>query len=737
MRILLVSMRMDIGGAETHILELAKELKKRGNFVKVASEGGALVSELEKYNIGHITAPLSSKKPKDIFLSYKTLRKYIKEDKYEIVHSHGRIPNFIIHFLRKKYNFGFVTTLHFSFTKTKFIEQFSLWGEKSLAVSEDLRKHLIKNSHVKPKDVVTTVNGINIKEFNEDNDVSYLYNEFPLKKDSKKIVCVCRMERSNCESMFSLVSQAENINKHLKNVQIILVGDGEAYEELKEKANAVNKKTKDNTVILMGARKDVNNIISICDVFVGISRAALEAMAAGKTVVLTGSYGHHGVLLAKDFEKNMLTNFTCRTLPQITQKAVYKSVCDAYLMDKKDKHYNTAKIKELVEEHFSSEKMCDDAEKVYKELLTEIKSGEIILSGYYGFSNSGDDAILKMIIKAIKSHKPDIGITILSNKPNEAKKLYGVNSVSRWNIFAICKALKNSSLFISGGGSVIQDVTSTKSLYYYLMLITLAKKYKNKVMLYANGIGPVNKVSNRKKTRDVLNKVDVITLREEDSKSFLEELGVLMPKVEVTCDPAIGLEDIPTVEAEDLLFRYDIFREKYILISLREWKTSAFFEEDLKKSVLELKEKYGLKAVFVPLQHPHDVEINKRMAKLTNSICIERRISAEMFIALAMKSEFCISMRLHAIIYSFVAGVPAVGIAYDPKIESVMKYFGEENYIGIFEFTKRSFLAKVQRVVEKNELYREEIKYRLEQLKAKNKINTEYVLKLLEGNNVD
>lgn len=731
MKILLVSMRMDIGGAETHILELAKELKKRGNFVKVASEGGALVSELENDGIAHITAPLSSKKPKDLLFSCKTLKKYIKEDKFDIVHSHGRIPNFIIHFLRKRYNFGFVTTLHFSFTKTKFIEQFSLWGEKSLAVSEDLRKHLIKNSHVKPSNITTTVNGINIEKFNENNDISYLYEEFPLKKDSKKIVCVCRMERSNCESMFALVSQAENINKRLKNVQIILVGNGEAYEELKEKANAVNKKTKENTVILTGARKDVNNIISICDVFVGISRAALEAMAAGKTVVLTGSYGHHGILWAKDFEENILSNFTCRQKPPITSKAVYTSVCDAYLTDEKTKKENAEKIKELVIKNFSSEKMCDDAVKVYKELISEIRNGEIILSGYYGFSNSGDDAILKMIIGDIRTRKPDAGITILSNKPKEAKKIYGVNSVSRWNIFSICKALKSSRLFISGGGSVIQDVTSTKSLYYYLALITLAKKYKNKVMLYANGIGPVSKASNRKKTRDVLNKADVITLREDDSKAFLEELGVLSPEIRVTCDPAIGLCDIPTEEAEDILFRYKLFREKYVLISLREWKTAPMFEEELKKAVLEMKKTYGLKVVFVPLQHPHDVEINKRMAKLTDSVCIERRMSAEMCIALAMKSEFTVSMRLHTLIYSFAAGVPSVGISYDPKIQSVMKYFGEENCVGVLEFTKRSFLAKVQRVVENNALYRDEIKMRAEQLKDKNKINIEYVIKLL------
>ena len=731
MRILLVSMRMDIGGAETHILELARELHKRGYYVKVASEGGVYVDVLEKEGIGHIYAPLTSKTPKSLITSYKTLSKSIREEKFDIVHSHARIPNFIIKLLRLKYDFGFVSTLHFAFTKNKFVEKFSVWGEKNLAVSDDLRRHLIKNSRVKPKDVVTTVNGIDPQPFLDNSDCRYLYEEFPLKKDSKKIVCVCRMERSNCESMFALLKQAEDLNKTLKNVQIILVGDGEAYSELKKMADGVNKKTHSKTVILTGARQDVNNIIKICDVFVGISRAALEAMMAGKIVVLTGSYGHHGVLLEKDFEKNMLSNFTCRKMPEITPKKVYEAVSSAYLMDKERKNRTIQAIKKLVLESFSASKMCDDAVEVYKALSSEKKSGEIILSGYYGFSNSGDDAILKMIIGDIKKRKPDVAITILSNKPQEAKNIYKVNALNRWNIFAIIKALKKSKLFISGGGSVIQDVTSTKSLLYYLTLILLAKKYDNKVMLYANGIGPVNKKSNIKRTKNVLNKTDIITLREPDSKEFLEELGVLNPKVKVTCDPAVGLSEISMEEAEDLLFRYDLFSKKYIIVSLREWKNAALFENEFTGAIKQLKKEHGYEAVFIPLQHPHDIEFCRRMAKKTGSICIERRMSAELCIALAKKSEFVVGMRLHMLIYAFVAGVPSLGISYDPKVESVMKYFGQDTYVGILEFTKRSFLAKANRIIQNREACCDDLKYRLKELKQKNKDNIDCVMELI------
>lgn len=732
LRILLAAMRMDIGGAETHILELACELKRRGNYVVVASEGGVFVNELEKNGIKHIFAPLCSKKPSDLKKSYKTLANIITEDKIEIVHSHARIPNFIIWFLRRRYTFGFVSTLHFAFTKKKFVEKFTVWGEKNLAVSDDLRRHLIKNSRVKAKNVVTTVNGINAENFSEISDNEYLFSEFPIKKETKKIVCVCRMERANCESMYALVRKAESLEKKLKNIQIILVGDGEAFDELSQMTKEVNRKTKKNTVILTGARTDVNKIIGISDVFVGISRAALEAMTVGKIVVLTGSYGHHGILYPKNYELNMKSNFTCRGSVDITDAKVYDSIIQAFELKPNDRDRIIEDLKTLTAQHFSLKKMCDDAIGVYKELIREIQVSDIVLSGYYGFSNSGDEAILKMIISEIRARDNEVGITILSNRPGDAKSVYNVNSVNRWNILSIRKVLKNSKVFISGGGSVIQDATSTKSLLYYLGLIVMAKMYNNKVMLYANGIGPINHKRNRKLAKKVLNKTDIITLRENDSREFLQELGVITPKISVTCDPVIGLQEISKDEVESLLFRYNLFGKKFITVSVRPWKSAPLFETEFLEAIKKFKKEQNLELVFIPLHHPTDVEFSRKMAKATNSVCIDRKLSAEMCVGIAKYSQFVVGMRLHMLIYAFVAGVPALGIAYDPKVEGVMKYFGEDTYIGILEFTKRNFLSKAQRIIEGRQSYMESISHRFKQLKDKNKINIDYVFELLK-----
>lgn len=731
MKILLASMKMDIGGAETHILELAKGLSKKGHQVQVISEGGIFVKELEQHGIPHICAPLSSKKPKDIITSYKTLKALFTKENFDIVHSHARIPSVLIHILKPKFRFGFVSTLHFAFTKNTLVKKFTVWGEKCLVVSEDLKKHLIRNSRMKSKDITVTVNGINEQDFANTTPDEAVMNELNLRPDSKKIVCVCRLEKGNCDSAYMLLQRAEEINRKLRDIQIVIVGDGDAYRDLSEKADALNRRIGKNTVILTGKRSDVNKIISLADVFVGISRAALEAMAAGKIVVLTGSYGHLGILTQKDFEKMKLSNFTCRGLELPTEQKVARAVCDAYRMDKSTKEQTVSYLKNAVLTEYSSTRMTEDALRVYHELLYEIKQSDIVLSGYYGFRNSGDDAILKMIIQDIRAIDPKLGITILSNRPADTKRIYSVNAVNRWNFFAIRKVMKDSRLFISGGGSVIQDVTSTKSLLYYLCLILMAKRYGNKVMLYANGIGPVRKKANQKRAKNVLNRVDVITLREEDSQDILNEMGVINPKTVVTCDPVVALKDIDIDQAETLLYRHNLFGKPYIVVSLREWKTIPIFEAELLEGLKEIKRKHNCELLFLPMQHPHDVAINQKYAKLTNSVCITKRLSADMCIGLAKHSLLAVGMRLHILIYAFAANVPSIGLAYDPKVESVMRYFGQDTYMGLLEFTKMSFTSKADRILSNREVLRNDLSVRLHELKAKNKINIDFVFKLL------
>ena len=97
-------------------------------------------------------------------------------------------------------------------------------------------------------------------------------------------------------------------------------------------------------------------------------------------------------------------------------------------------------------------------------------------------------------------------------------------------------------MLLFGGGSLLQDTTSSKSILYYLAILFLAQKCKMRTMLYANGIGPIVNKHNRRIAAKILNKVDVITLRDDKSDEELKSLGVNKPEVIITADPAFTID---------------------------------------------------------------------------------------------------------------------------------------------------------------------------------------------------
>ena len=142
----------------------------------------------------------------------------------------------------------------------------------------------------------------------------------------------------------------------------------------------------------------------------------------------------------------------------------------------------------------------------------------ILICGAYGLGNSGDEAILTAILRQVRDAAPDADITVLSRNPAETAEQYHVKALYMFDFPGIHRVLNNTRLYINGGGSLIQDATSRRSLLYYLYTLWAAKKHKCRVLMYGCGIGPVRYRGDRRLTRRILNQcVDMITLREADS----------------------------------------------------------------------------------------------------------------------------------------------------------------------------------------------------------------------------
>ena len=373
MKILMATMSMGIGGAETHILELSKELKKRGNEVWVVSNGGKYNEELEAFGIHTVWAPLHNKNPLNMIKSKKILTKLIKDEGIDLVHSHTRISSYILGKMQKRMNFPYVTSAHWTFKVTPLLKKMTNWGEGTVAVSEDIKEYLINNYGINENQIVVTVNGIDIEKFSKEIDYKDIEKEFNLNENSNRIVYISRLDESRALVAKQLVNIAESLDSKLDNLEIVIVGGGDSFDEIKQKADEINAKLGKNLVILTGPRTDINKFAAMGKIFIGVSRSALEAMAAEKPTIVAGNEGYIGIFDESKLEKGIETNFCCRGLEESSEKRLEEDVIelmnkDAQILEKQG-IYNRS----VVEKYYSVEKMTNDCEKVYKNVLEKHK----------------------------------------------------------------------------------------------------------------------------------------------------------------------------------------------------------------------------------------------------------------------------------------------------------------------------------------------------------------------------
>lgn len=734
LKILMTTMSLDIGGAETHVVELSKRLKNLGCEVVVASNGGVYVAELEKSGIEHIKLPMHNKRPNSFIYSYTKLKKLIKERQFDVVHAHARIPAYICGLLQKKLGFRFVTTVHGTYEVTPMLKRISNWGDCSLAVSFDIKQYLIDNYGIPSDNITSTVNGIDMERFSK-KSIPAIFDELRLKADSFKIVHVSRMDKEVSSVAHRLISVTEKLINDGINAELIVVGTGTDFEALQKKADRLNNKANGTVVHMCGGRTDVDRILSCADVFVGVSRAALEAMSEEIPTVLAGAQGYGGIFTKDLLELSLNTNFCFRGEALPEEDKLYN---DIYSLMNTSKEYKSELGKygrDTVGKYYSIERMGKDALAVYSKLTPykPYKYGEVILSGYYGFGNMGDDSLLQAIVASLRRRNPDIKITVLSKKPKETAKRYSVKSIQRFDILKIIKHMKHAKLLVNGGGSLLQNSTSTRSLLYYIYIMKTAKRHGLKIMLYASGIGPLFGEKNKERVRKILNDVDIITLREKESYDSVLALGVKPKRMEVTLDPAFTIEASDESWVEYICEKNGTdIKSKGFAVSMRTWSgADADYEDKILEAVLKIKKEFGLMPIFVSMQKEKDMAICQRLAEKADGKVLAARSASELCTVLS-KMQFVIAMRLHMLVYAASVGTPIIGLSYDPKIEAMMLSFKLPYYIDIRKFESKDIFDMTCKVYNNREAIRDMLKSELEEKKKLSDKDVEYVMELLK-----
>jgi len=736
-RILMALMGLEIGGAETHVVELAKYLSQNGYTVYAVSSGGVYENELQKFGIRHYYAPLTAKSPLDILKSYRTIKKIVKKERIDIIHAHARIPAFVCSLVNKVTKTPFITTVHGVYSTSFLFKLLTNWGQETICVSEDVKKYVKDIYSIPDERIHLTINGINQDTFSSDVDYSELLKEFDISDNDFKIVYVSRLDEGNCDGAFMLIEKGEDILKNIPNAKIIIVGDGTEYDTIDRRTSAFNKGHGTKLFTLAGARTDVYKFTAMADLVIGISRVALEAMSSGNVVILGGFGGYIGVFEEDKLQLCLDTNFTGRGCKEMTSHMLYDDIIRVYEMSEEEKDKLISFGKQIVTDNYSIKAMAKSNIVAYDALLDREKreSYDFMISGYYGFNNSGDDTLLSAMIKSFRECDEDLSIMVLSDNPQETQEKYKVKSIKRINVFKIFSAMKKTKAFISGGGSLIQDVTSTKSIMYYLFLMRLAKCMHLPVMVYANGVGPIDKKKNIESTVKEFNKADLITLREKDSMEFLREIGVTNDNISVTADPTFTLDSAPDEEVQAALDMYSVPKDKGIMaVSLREWKTARkYFEKEISITLDVICEKYNLFPLFIPMQYPNDLDFSKKIlsSMKTEGAVIDTQYDGALLKGIFKKCTITLGMRLHSLIYSFGVGVPVIGLSYDPKVKSFLEYVKCPYYVDVEKLSMSNLKETFDYCYANMDTIRNDIEENLSIMKNLAYDNVTYAIKML------
>lgn len=297
-------------------------------------------------------------------------------------------------------------------------------------------------------------------------------------------------------------------------------------------------------------------------------------------------------------------------------------------------------------------------------------SPRVLLSGYYGFGNAGDEAVCAAIAQTLHTHGGDPKLTVLSSDPTATQRDHGIRAVRRKDLF---RALPDADALFQGGGSLLQDATSARSVYYYLYVILAARIIRRPVFLYAQGIGPLMRPTSRAAVRAVLNRVQGITVRDSGSRALLESLGVSKPPVYVTADPVWALEPAPKERARLIWERQGLPTDgTSVGLALRTWPGSDV--AGIGAGIAEGLRERGLTPVLLPMQRPEDEVLARRISEGSDPpvLCLQGAYHPAEIMAFTRECTFVIGMRLHALIFAAAVGTPVMGLSYDPKVTALL-----------------------------------------------------------------
>jgi polysaccharide pyruvyl transferase CsaB len=698
----------DVGGAKTHVLSLLKKLNESIKADMICFTEGVFVDDARAMGIP--TRVLNSG---NIFKDIATLKEIVVSEKYDIIHSHGSRGNFMATAIKRCCGLPLVSTVHSDYRLDYLgrplanitygtINKIALRKIDFLIGVSDRTSEILISRGFKPDCVYTIYNGIDMsgemavkprREFLKALGVS-----FP--EDSIFVGIAARLQP--VKDVATMIRGFAIAAKKEPRLRLLVAGDGPEEANLKSLAKELGV---DDKVAFLGWIKDMNSFYAALDIngLSSLSETFAYALTEGARYALptvSSDVGGVGRLIDNGVSGFLFEPGDAETL------AKYLT---ALAPDEKLRSDFGNKLYEKTKKLFSLDATCNTQLEIYKSILRKHghkadKRYGIVICGAYGMGNIGDESILEAILAEIKQADPDIPVYVLSRNPKETRKKNRVRSIYTFNILSFLSTTSKASLYINGGGNLMQDDSSRRSLWFYLYTIVAAKKRGAKVIMYGCGIGPINYRFNRKLSAKIINKyVDAITLREDASIEELKSMGVIKPEILLAADPALSLLSESEDRIKSIMLTNGMLPDGgYICFMVRDWpgfeeKVSAFAG-----AADYVYEKHGLTPVFLTIDRTRDCEPTGRITRLMKApyFILDSPFSSGEVIGIMSKMAAVVSIRLHGLIFASGHGVPLVGIVYEPKVSAFLDYIGQSNYMELEDVSEEKLVAAIEKAIE-------------------------------------
>jgi len=357
----------------------------------------------------------------------------------------------------------------------------------------------------------------------------------------------------------------------------------------------------------------------------------------------------------------------------------------------------------------------------------------LVLSGYYGFRNSGDEAVLQSILTALENAAAEKGMRVepivLSGDPAWTEKQYGVKAVHRMKLGEMRKALRASDGLISGGGSLLQDATGLGSIPYYLGVMELARWCGKPAFVYAQGIGPVHRAVFRPMIARAFRKAAYVSVRDGESAELLRSFGVAADRIDVVADPVMGLtlpEEAPAADgarAGEAAARRAHDTPPVVGVSVRFWRSDRADLDRVAAALAALAGRRSVRLRMLPFHHGSDEEASRYVMERLGRFGASAELAPAHESPRAMLREVAgcdllFGMRLHSLIYAANRGVPLIGLSYDPKIDQFLGRLGQKAAGTTDALDAERFAERAMELLDKPDRWRRDAEAALDKLKA-------------------